>query len=265
MHYGVWVVKEKEKTKIIKYSDHYEHTTTPHNAPIDIPHIHTPIYNIHIYTCTDSHTGSTPRFSRPFASMADGDLSSPLLSSPLSENPHFVVNVVEGDDEQSSSSSGIGGDSCHRNPYEFLGSDWFDVPREQTLNPFRNHTEKIAGAYEWLKILLLLPIAAVRLVLFGTCLAVGYLATKLALYGWKDKHNPMPKWRCRFMWITRVSARCILFSFGWDFMEVSEIWNSFLSFICFVKLIGCGSAGFDLDRLVLVCLIGYGKRFSFDC
>ncbi|KAL8233100.1 hypothetical protein R6Q57_002878 [Mikania cordata] len=51
------------------------------------------------------------------------------------------------------------------------------------------------------------PIALVRLVLFGLCLLMGYVATKFALYGWKDKRNPMPRWRCRVMYVTRLCGR----------------------------------------------------------
>ncbi|KAF4396760.1 hypothetical protein F8388_004728 [Cannabis sativa] len=80
-----------------------------------------------------------------------------------------------------------------RNPYAFLGCDWFEVPLQLTVNPFRNYTKEIDGVYEWLKILILFPVMIVRLILFGVCLAVGYLATKLALAGWKDRQNPMPK------------------------------------------------------------------------
>ncbi|KAH9621297.1 hypothetical protein KSS87_013288 [Heliosperma pusillum] len=34
---------------------------------------------------------------------------------------------------------------------------------------------------------------------------LGYVATKTALYGWKDRHNPMPRWRSRliYQWIKR--------------------------------------------------------------
>ncbi|KAL0464710.1 UNVERIFIED_CONTAM: Lysophospholipid acyltransferase LPEAT2 [Sesamum latifolium] len=106
-------------------------------------------------------------------------------------------------------------DEDRHNPFAFIGaSDGFEIPGSSTIDPFRNHTPSIEGLYEWVKILICLPVAAVRLVLFGLCLAVGYLATRLALYGWKDKQNPMPRWRCRLMWITRYCARAILFSFG---------------------------------------------------
>ena len=100
------------------------------------------------------------------------------------------------------------------NPYGVIGSDGFEAPGSTTVDPFRNQTPKIEGVYEWVKMLVILPIALVRLVLFGLCLLIGYIATKFALHGWKDKQNPMPKWRCRVMWITRFTARGILFSFG---------------------------------------------------
>ncbi|CAN1221839.1 Lysophospholipid acyltransferase LPEAT2 [Linum grandiflorum] len=88
------------------------------------------------------------------------------------------------------------------------------VPPPSTVDPFRNGTPNIDGFYEVLKILLLRPIILLSLLLFGLCLAVGFLASKLAIHGWKDKGNPMPRWRSRLMWITRFSARGILFSFG---------------------------------------------------
>ncbi|PON41216.1 Parvalbumin [Parasponia andersonii] len=173
--------------------------------------------------------------------MAENDLASPLLSSPPSDHPHLIIDVQQDDrlNHHQGPSNRI--DHCnhsnhncvrhddidddddtqlgHRNPFAFLGSDWFEVPRQPTVNPFRNHTPVIDGVYEWVKILILLPIVIARLVLFGASLAVGYLATRLALEGWKDKQNPMPKWRCRIMWVTRFSARCILFSFGYHWIK----------------------------------------------
>ncbi|KAK4801209.1 hypothetical protein SAY86_021696 [Trapa natans] len=109
--------------------------------------------------------------------------------------------------------------SAHRNPYEFLGGRPFSVPPPTNVDPFKNGTERIDGIYEVLKIVICLPIAAIRLVIFGVALCVGYIATRLALAGWKDRQNPMPVWRSRIMWITRISARCILFSFGYHWIR----------------------------------------------
>lgn len=100
------------------------------------------------------------------------------------------------------------------NPFSFLGANGFEMPEPGTIDPFRNNTPKIEGLYEWLKIAVCLPVALLRLVLFGLCLMVGYVATLCALHGWKDKDNPMPRWRCRLMWVTRLCARWILFAFG---------------------------------------------------
>ncbi|XP_030511458.2 lysophospholipid acyltransferase LPEAT2 [Rhodamnia argentea] len=105
------------------------------------------------------------------------------------------------------------------NPFAFLGSRSFSVPAASTVDPFLNHTAKVDGVYEVVKIVLCLPIALVRLVVFGVCLSVGFVGTKLALLGWKDKENPMPRWRCRLMWVTRICARCILFSFGYQWIR----------------------------------------------
>ncbi|KAI7742046.1 hypothetical protein M8C21_030052, partial [Ambrosia artemisiifolia] len=107
------------------------------------------------------------------------------------------------------------------NPYEVLGSDGFEAPVSTTVDPFRNQTPKISGVYEWVKIVVCVPIALVRLVLFVLCVLIGYVATKCALCGWKDKDNPnpMPRWRCRVMYVTRLCGRAILFSFGYHWIK----------------------------------------------
>ncbi|KAM6584921.1 hypothetical protein CsatB_011923 [Cannabis sativa] len=153
--------------------------------------------------------------------MADHDITSPLLPSPPSDHLHLILDVQDNDDrlehhhhqdqQPSNRTDHLSPPDQNfarhdnqldsRNPYAFLGCDWFEVPLQPTVNPFRNYTKEIDGVYEWLKILILFPVMIVRLVLFGACLAVGYLATKLALAGWKDRQNPMPKWR--YHWIKR--------------------------------------------------------------
>ncbi|XP_042506424.1 lysophospholipid acyltransferase LPEAT2-like isoform X2 [Macadamia integrifolia] len=106
-----------------------------------------------------------------------------------------------------------------QNPFDEIGAGSFSIPPQSTIDPFRNNTPNIEGLYEWLKILVCIPIVILRLILFGLCIAVGYVATKCALQGWKDKQNPMPRWRCRIMWITRMCSRCILFSFGYHWIK----------------------------------------------
>ncbi|XP_027334666.1 lysophospholipid acyltransferase LPEAT2 [Abrus precatorius] len=139
--------------------------------------------------------------------MADTDITTPFLSS-----DHIVVDV-RGSAHPASS-------AADANPFRSLGcTEEFTVPPPATVDPFRNDTPGMEGAYEWLKTVVCLPLAVVRLVLFGLCLAVGYVATRVALEGWKDKENPMPKWRCRVMWITRLCARFILFSFGYQWIK----------------------------------------------
>lgn len=155
--------------------------------------------------------------------MADHDLSAPFLpssdsSQPSSDEPQLIITVHDenspNQDPQTQQQSSDTHLEILDNPFEFLGLDGFDLPGSTAVDPFRNHTLRIEGVYEWVKIVICLPIALVRLVLFGLCLSVGYVATKTALYGWKDKENPMPKWRCRLMWVTRLVTRGILFSFG---------------------------------------------------
>ncbi|KAI5647319.1 hypothetical protein M9H77_33324 [Catharanthus roseus] len=173
--------------------------------------------------------------------MEDHNLSSvPLLSSSNNssddDESHFILTIPdENPPPQSSShqhhqiqiSNGHHLISCNGternfdgvNPFSFLGANGFEMPEPGTIDPFRNNTPKIEGLYEWLKIAVCLPVALLRLVLFGLCLMVGYVATLCALHGWKDKDNPMPRWRCRLMWVTRLCARWILFAFGYQWIK----------------------------------------------
>ncbi|KAJ0111334.1 hypothetical protein Patl1_00326 [Pistacia atlantica] len=164
--------------------------------------------------------------------MADHDVSSPLLQSPRADHAQVIIAVDDDSVDEPLDQlqpSPIKHNHNHLfpnyqsnnsgNPYEFIGSDGFSASGPSTLNPFQNETPEIDGVYEVLKIVLCLPIALIRLVLFGLCLLVGYLATKLALEGWKDKQNPMPLWRSRLMWVTRICARFILFSFGYHWIR----------------------------------------------
>ncbi|XP_042054823.1 lysophospholipid acyltransferase LPEAT2-like isoform X1 [Salvia splendens] len=157
------------------------------------------------------------------AAAEDHSLSTPLLSSDQPQ-PHVIVTVQDGPDlpqpEADPRPQFQPGDENRRNPYAFIGAhDEFEVPGSSTIDPFRNHTPSVQGLYECLKILICLPIALLRLVLFGLSLTVGYLITRLALCGWKDRQNPMPKWRCRLMWVTRFCGRAILFSFGYHWIK----------------------------------------------
>ncbi|XP_057496388.1 LOW QUALITY PROTEIN: lysophospholipid acyltransferase LPEAT2-like [Actinidia eriantha] len=170
--------------------------------------------------------------------MAEPDLISPLLPkaglSQPSDEPQFIVTVDDdrGSEPLPQSTHQQPPNRIHNpnhrasnthlemeNPFGFLGVGGFDVPATATIDPFRNQTAMIEGVYECVKILICVPIAIARLLLFGLSLSVGYVATKIALQGWKDKENPMPKWRCRLMWVTRLCARCILFAFGYHWIK----------------------------------------------
>ncbi|KAK1261802.1 Lysophospholipid acyltransferase LPEAT2 [Acorus gramineus] len=151
------------------------------------------------------------------------DLDSPLLPQSYSagESEPEVTVVIAGDEEQQQqqkpSENVIASD--YGNPFDFLGASLPSLPPPTPVEPFRNHTPNIEGLYEWAKTIVCLPIAAVRLVMFGLCLAVGYVATKVALEGWKDRESPMPRWRQGIMWITRLCSRFILFSFGYHWIR----------------------------------------------
>ncbi|KAM0878175.1 hypothetical protein ACQ4PT_035048 [Festuca glaucescens] len=116
---------------------------------------------------------------------------------------------------------------CDADPFAFLSED--HPPRSlvpSPADPFRNRTPGWGDAYCWARALLLAPVAAARLVLFGLAIAIGYAATWVALRGWTDSRErpregagPMPAWRRRLMWVTRISARCILFSFGYHWIK----------------------------------------------
>ncbi|KAM7275285.1 hypothetical protein ACFE04_017151 [Oxalis oulophora] len=155
---------------------------------------------------------------------SEHDLTTRLITPQPSDQSHHIITV---DDTSSDSSSSdpeapptpTNNINNARNPYRFLGSSGLAVPGLTTVDPFVNNTPNVEGVYECVKIMICLPIATVRLVLFVVSLTVGYLATKVALQGWKDKHNPMPKWRSRFMWITRICARGILFAFGYHWIR----------------------------------------------
>ena len=232
--------------------------------------------------------------------MADPDLSSPLLPSQPSDPPHLILTIHDSLSHNNNSSSS-NRESCvnhnhqnshhkngnniinssTKNPYEFLGSKGLEVCGSSTVDPFLNKTGRIEGLYEWLKLVVCLPVAAVRLVLFGVCLLIGFLATKVALYGWKDRQSAMPVWRSRIMWITRISARFILFSFGY------VIFGFLALFCCLVDeklkgntrkllsfLIGfwcvCGDSVFSLFWVChyvsqfsfFICLLGFSLRNS---
>ncbi|OAY77810.1 Lysophospholipid acyltransferase LPEAT2 [Ananas comosus] len=145
----------------------------------------------------------------------NGDLKSPLLPRRDRREPEVVVDI----DGDGAAAGGGGGAEAAENPFEFLGAPPPPAARPSAVNPFRNHTPAMGGVYEWCKIAVCLPLVAVRLALFGIAIGIGYVATRIALQGWEDKENPMPKWRCRLMWITRICARCILFSFGYHWIR----------------------------------------------
>ncbi|CAN0921365.1 Lysophospholipid acyltransferase LPEAT2, partial [Linum grandiflorum] len=173
-----------------------------------------------------------------YPSMSAHDLSSPLLAS--STPPPHITLSVDADGNSSSRRTTTNHDHAagqatsnnhnnhirhsssanFRNPFGFLCSDSsLSVPQPSTVDPFRNATPRVDGLYEVLKILILLPVVILRLLLFGLCLALGYVATKLAILGWRDKHNPMPRWRSRLMWVTRFCTRGILFAFGYQWIR----------------------------------------------
>ncbi|CAL9149856.1 lysophospholipid acyltransferase LPEAT2-like [Musa acuminata AAA Group] len=142
---------------------------------------------------------------------ANGDITAPLLDV---GPPELALDLNRFLDRGSEAAG-----PPPENPFEFLGAMPLVLPQMSPVDPFRNHTPHIAGLYEWCKTVFCLPIAAARLVLLGIAIAVGYVTTAVALYGWKDKERPMSRWRSRVMCVTRLCARFILFSFGYHWIK----------------------------------------------
>ncbi|XP_066370895.1 lysophospholipid acyltransferase LPEAT2-like [Miscanthus floridulus] len=158
-------------------------------------------------------------------SPSPASLSTPLLSDSIAP---AHAHAVAANGHATNHRHHHDGDSDGGDPFAFLSED--RPPRDRgpsPADPFRNGTPAWGGGvYAWARTLLLLPVAAVRLALFGLAIAIGYAATWVALRGWADTRGrpregggPMPAWRRRLMWITRISARCILFSFGYHWIR----------------------------------------------
>ncbi|XP_072969123.1 lysophospholipid acyltransferase LPEAT2-like [Typha angustifolia] len=156
------------------------------------------------------------------ANNMNGDLTYPLLRE--ADDTEVIIDIGAAGGGGINGCAGkvngrVGREEGCENPFEFLGAPPMTEPALSPVDPFRNHTAGMGGVYEWCKIVVLLPIVALRLALFGIAIAIGYLVTRVALEGWKDKQSPMPRWRCRLMWVTRICARCILFSFGYHWIK----------------------------------------------
>ncbi|GAB2244960.1 hypothetical protein Droror1_Dr00000453 [Drosera rotundifolia] len=149
------------------------------------------------------------------------NLTTPLL--PQNSNPNSqLISVhtnLESPDNSHLSESSAQIECDPENPFGFPELGRLSIPESSTIDPFRNHTPVIEGVYEWVKIVVCLPLVVLRLVLFGVSLFVGYLATLVAINGWKERERPMDRWRCGVMWVTRVCARGVLFSWGYHWIK----------------------------------------------
>ncbi|XP_024379184.1 lysophospholipid acyltransferase LPEAT2 isoform X2 [Physcomitrium patens] len=95
-----------------------------------------------------------------------------------------------------------------------------EIELNETFNPFRNDNH-FDGAYEILKIILLLPVMVVRLLVFVTSLLLGYLLTKLALFRATNVlTSPFPQWRRSLMLPVRLCARVNLFACGFHWIHL---------------------------------------------
>ncbi|KAI5073499.1 hypothetical protein GOP47_0011512 [Adiantum capillus-veneris] len=102
--------------------------------------------------------------------------------------------------------------------YSFLGEQPTLGPMP-TIDPFRNHGENIDSLYEWIKVILCIPLVIVRLLLIILITVGGVIIAKLLLLGWNEKTVPMPRWRRNIVYITRLLARLILFCCGYHWIR----------------------------------------------
>lgn len=136
-----------------------------------------------------------------------------LNPQPTADQDEICEVSISGDSSESRSS-----DRELNRLYSFLG-DEPDIGPMPPVDPFRNHTEQIGSLYEWAKVLLCLPLAIVRLTLAILTTLIGLLIAKAILLGWTQKQTPMPRWRRKLLYITRLLARFILFCFGYHWIR----------------------------------------------
>jgi lysophosphatidylcholine acyltransferase/lyso-PAF acetyltransferase len=119
--------------------------------------------------------------------------------------------------------------SCDQRTRERQGAGALGQPPEiilnETFNPFRNDSQFANGsipAYEILKMVVLLPVAVVRVLVFVASLLLGYLFTKVALFRAKNVlTRPFPQWRRSLMLPVRLFARVILFASGFHWIHIT--------------------------------------------
>jgi hypothetical protein len=93
------------------------------------------------------------------------------------------------------------------------------------VNPFINNTAGAPGALEWLKILLLLPLAIVRVLLILVFLAIGAPFAYISLAGYDpgpDSRLPKPLscWRQALYLPMRLAVRGVLACLGFWWVNV---------------------------------------------
>ena len=98
------------------------------------------------------------------------------------------------------------------------------VKQQSQINPFVNATPR-PGIVEWTKMILLLPLALVRVVLALTLLLVGALFAYPSLWGYQpgpDANLPAPLscWRKALFFPMRVATRGVLFCLGFMYIRV---------------------------------------------
>lgn len=99
-----------------------------------------------------------------------------------------------------------------------------EIILNETFNPFLNDSQFANGsipAHEMLKMVILLPVAVVRVLVFVVSLLLGYLFTKLALFRAKNVlTRPFPQWRRWLMLPVRLCARVNLFACGFHYIHI---------------------------------------------
>lgn len=118
--------------------------------------------------------------------------------------------------------------NCDQRRREAQGAGALGQPPEiilnETFNPFLNDSQFAKGsipAYEIVKMVILLPVAVVRVLVFVVSLLSGYLFTKLALFRAKNVlTRPFPQWRRSLMLPVRLFARVNLFACGFQWIHI---------------------------------------------
>ena len=153
----------------------------------------------------------------------------PETAALLPSQPQHYEAVPGGDDESSELGSPEARTSqLHRMRSASLLKVVEGAPRPQkggaAFNPFVNGRQE-PGVVDWIKMVVLLPLALVRLLLAALCILLGAPFAYLSLAGYDpgpDEALPAPLscWRAALFFPMRVATRGVLFAMGFMYIRV---------------------------------------------